>query len=76
MKALVQKYCLDLRTLSLFLVLLRFKAILIAFLDNRAIVLDHGNPSMKNQMKALAAAEGKFCYSNEEIMLLAVEEVI
>lgn len=25
----------------------------------RAIVLDHGNPSMKSQMKALAAAESK-----------------
>lgn len=27
---------------------------------SRAIVLEHGNPSMKSQMKALAAAEGKF----------------
>lgn len=27
------------------------------FADDRAIVLDHGNPSMKSQMKAFAAVE-------------------
>ena len=30
--------------------------------DVRAIVLEHGNPSMKSQMKALAAAESKFLF--------------
>lgn len=27
--------------------------------DDRAIILDHGNPSMKNQIKQMVAAEGK-----------------
>ena len=29
-------------------------------LNNRAIVLEHGNPSMTNQLKQLAAVESKF----------------
>lgn len=29
-------------------------------LEHRAIVLEHGNPSMKSQIKQLAAVESKF----------------
>lgn len=28
---------------------------------DRVTILDHGSPSMKSQMKALAAAEGMIC---------------
>lgn len=31
-------------------------------IDDRAIILDHGSPSAKNQIKQLAAAEGKFFF--------------